>query len=664
MKKNTLKKVFTTSLLLLGTLALTACSSGGLDVSKTDSETKTSTDSNRTKDVADNLKINYAVGNNLRTLTYNQSTPITMPDGTVISSGDLKPMWQYVSDQLGFSIEDVAVQNQTGDEMMQIASATGFTDATIYGGAKASTYQNYGPKGYLVNLKEYLSEMPNLKKYLEENPNIEKAISSYDGGIYYIPYVAELGNYARTFNGRESWITLLLDGESLEGETTSLPIEYEGYWDIHSDNIIALQNAAATNGQLDRDTALNILKDYIKKEYPDLDKPSDLYLGSKAEYDMDELVALWRVMKLSPNTLSKAATGAVVPDAIISPFFTRDSGNREDVLRLINYFGGQRIYGSDDFNSLFYIDEKGELQFSLTQDGSLEGMSYLKQLYDEGLIFSEFADSNNKDKFRTMMYSSDKNEGQKQFGFMTIDWIASTTATNEDVVSIVPPVTTLGDSKERIHFMENSRTIKSEAWSISQKATDEEKNAAFKLFDYFFTKEGNLAQNYGVPEMIETDGVFEGPDGKEYPKYKDWVFENANALQNGDLSVFLRDFIGSQMPIGYQKEIGFEYQYTVNKGFESWDIYDKGEVITPSYDAKESILQLTPTDYSFSEQEQAKLATTSVGPEQKDNIFLYVTGSENGPKDPSEIKDLYEKAGIDEYIKMYRSAFERSQEVE
>ncbi|MGB8982535.1 MAG: hypothetical protein WCC12_11710, partial [Anaerolineales bacterium] len=51
--------------------------------------------------MADTLTINIALGNNQRTITYQQATPLELPDGTVISQGALKPMWQYVSEQLG-----------------------------------------------------------------------------------------------------------------------------------------------------------------------------------------------------------------------------------------------------------------------------------------------------------------------------------------------------------------------------------------------------------------------------------------------------------------------------------------------------------------------------------------------------------------------------------
>ncbi|GEM02358.1 hypothetical protein SAMN05421839_13018 [Halolactibacillus halophilus] len=653
-----LKKI--SFLLLVAALLLVGC--GGLDTSESD-ESNSSDDEDQvetTDEVASNLKINYAIGNNQRTLTYNQSNPLELPDGTVVSSGELKPTWQHIQSEMGFSIEDVAVQDQTGEEMMEIASSTGFEDATIYGGAKGDLYNEFGSKGYFIDLGKRLDKLPNFSKYLEENPSIADSITAFDGSIYYIPYVAEIDNYARVLHGREDWVVALLDSaDTLEQEDASLDVVYEGYWDRNDENVVALQNEAASGGALTQQAALDTLLNYIEETYPDLDTPSSLYLGSEAQYDIDELVALWRVMKLSPNTLSKVSTGEVVDGAIISPYFVRNSKNRWDILRMVNYFGGQRIFGSDTQTNRYYLDADGNFNYSFIEDQAIEGFDYLNQLYSEGLVHSEFADLNNTDNFRTTFYASDEYEGQKQFGFMTYDWIASTTATNEDVIAMLPPLTTLGDSDEMIHFIENTRTIKPEGWAISKQSSEEEINAALQVFDFFFSEEGNVVQNYGTPDMVADEEIFTGPDGVVYPKFGDWIIETANEFKDGDVSSFLRDFVGSQMALGYQKEIGFEYQYTVNQGFESWSVYQVADVTQPSYNTDNPILRLTPTVFSLTEQEQAQLDTTAVGENEDDQIFLYITGSENGPETAEGIKEAYMEAGIDTYIDIYKKAYGR-----
>ena len=653
---------------LVMTISLTACGGNRLPTEKSESSTPTpaasaTTTPSATKEalkLADSININYAVGNNQRTMTYNQSTPLTMPDGTVISAGELKPAWQYISQQIGVGFKDVTVQDQKAVEMIQIAAATGFTDAVVYGGAKGQDFMNYG--AYFVDLGQRLEDMPNLKAYLEASPSIKSSITAYDGGIYYIPYVAEIGNYARAFHGRESWVTGLLDSAGqLESETKTLKVAYEGYWDRHASNVVDLQNKAAANSALTRDAALNALLEYIKATYPNLSKPSDLYLNETAQYDIDELIALWRVIELSPNTLSKMTTGKVVEGAEISPYFVRQTDYREDLLRLSVYFGGQRTHGSDSYDSRFYLNKDGQLTFSYAEDNMLKVYDYLRQIYSEGLIHTEFSDLNNKENFRKVFYSSDKNEGQKQFGFMTFDWFASTTAANTDVVGMLPPVTQVG-SDEFIHFVENTRTIKPEGWAISNAASDEEINAALTLFDYMFSEEGNIVQNYGVPSMVMDNDKFLGPDGIEYPKFEQWVFDTANEFKNGDVSAFLRDFVGSQMPIGYQKEIGFEYQYTVNRGWDSWDIYNKAKVQSSSYNATNPLFKLVPTVFSLTEQEIAKLGNISIGDIQVDQIFLYITNSNAGVKTSEELRKLYTDSGLDQYVKIYQDAYKRMTE--
>jgi len=612
--------------------------------------------------LAESIDINFALGNNQRTLTYQQATPLVLPDGTVISQGQLKPTWQYIQEELGVQINDVTIQDQESPEMIDVSAATGFENATVFGGSGiAEDLMNYGAQGYMVRLNDHLDQMPNFAAYLEANPNIAKAITAFDSGIYHVPYAAELGNYARVFPGRETWVTALLDSdEALEDETETLTPAYEGYWDRHATNVIDLQNEAAA-GTLTRDVARDTLLAYIAETYPDLEKPSDLYLGATAMYDMDELVALWRVVELSPNTLTKVTTGAVVEGAEISPFFTRYSKYREDALRLITYWGGQRVHGSDSYLARFYLDADGELQFSYAEDKFLEGVGYLADLYAEGLIHSEFADRSTTDNFRNPLLTMDEVEGHQQFGFMTLDWIASTTAANPDVVGMLPPLTTVG-SDEFIHFNENTRVIKPDGWAISTAASPEEINAALMLFDYFFSEEGHVVQNYGPPYGRAEGEVFEAPGGAEYPKFSQWLFDASCELKSCDMSGYLRDFMGSQIPIGYQKEIGFELQTTKNRGWDAWALWIGEEVVNTSYESEDPLFRLVPPVFSLTEQETAKLGQLAISEEQVDQIFLYITGAESAVESEKALKALYVDAGLEDYVDVYRTAYARMTE--
>ncbi len=605
--------------------------------------------------------MNIALGNSERTITYNQNDPLTMPDGTIINNGDLKPVWQNYEEVLNIKFDDVTVQDQKATEMLEVAAATQFKDAVIYGGG-GITYllDQYGTEGYFVNLADYSNQLPNFNKFLDDNPGVEESITSFDGGMYYMPYVAEIGNYARTFHLREDWVTALLDStDMLETETATLNVAYEAYWD-EDETATEMQDSAASGGTLDATTARETLVKYINDNY-DYDNPSELFLGSDAMYDIDELVALFRVVKLHPNTLTKVSTGAVVEGAYISPFFTRQSkvGYRDDALRLINYFGGEQVYGSDSATSKFYFNEDDELVFSYAEDGFLEGVERLNQMYSEGLIYDEFADLNNKTNFRTELYGKDDVEGHKEFGFMTNDWIASTTAINEDVVGVLPPVTTIPSSDgEKVHYLENTRAIKPDGWSISTQSSEDEINAALILFDHLYSEEGSMAHVYGSHGMVVEGEEFTGPDGIDYPMFDDWVVETAEQYTSGDVSKLLRDYVGGLIPIGYPKEIGFEYQYTTDSGFDAWALHQENEVIMPSYGNDELSLRLTPPAFSLTPQQTGQIATLNIGESQVDSIFLYITNASNAPKSIDELKQLYIDAGIEMYSDIHNEAYE------
>lgn len=665
-----MKKLLALLLSLVLTIGLVGCVGEDLATEpvkeevadKTDKEgTESTEDAVMDKDIvmADEIRINFALGNNNRTMTYNQAAPLELPDGTVITQGDLKATWQEFESRLGFDITDSTVQDQKSSEMIDIAAAVGFEDSNIYGGSGiAEKLMNYGAQGYFLNLNDYLGQMPNFGAFLEENPSIATAITAYDGGIYHVPYSAEIGNLARIMLGREEWATALLDGpDMLVDESATLMVAYEGFWDRQDTNVADLQNAAATGGKLSRDVALDTLLSYIADTYPEYTNPSELYIGGKAQYDMDELVALWRVVKLSPNTLTKVSTGAVIDGASISPFFPRKTAYREDILRLAAWYG-QRVHGSDGYGAKFYLDADGELQFSYAEEGMMVAVDKMKDMFDEGLIYSEFADTGYKDEVRKEMYAKDTEDGHMQFGFMTYDWIQSTTASNADVVGMLPPMGKMG-SDDFIHFSENTRVIKPDGWSISSASTEEEINSSLALFDYMYDRDGQILQIYGVPAAIAQGETFLGSDGIEYPKFSQWLLDKATEMKSGDVSGFLRDFLGSLLPIGYQKEIGFELQGTINNGPAAWDMLMSSDVQSVSYGSEDPLFRLVPPVFSMTDQDLAKLSTLSVGEDQVEQIFLYITGANGAAADTTALRQIYLDAGIEDYADVYRTAYKR-----
>ncbi|MCI9182376.1 MAG: hypothetical protein HFG91_03185 [Acholeplasmatales bacterium] len=620
------------------------------------------------------LKINFATGNALKTLTYNTGTPVTLPDGSIYTNGQIKPAWNYIANHLDVAIKDVTVQGQTATNMIQIAAATNFEDAHIYGGNVAETFMEYGAKGKLINLLEYKDKLPDFMKYLEEYPLIKQQLTAYDGGIYSVPYVAELDEFSKVFYGRNNWIETLLDTDELLPETATLDVSYTGYWKgskaRKGANVVELQNQAASNGKLTGEVARQQLIQYIDTNYPNLEKRSDLYIDDTAEYDIDELVALWRVMKLYPNTLFKLTTGQSGTCEIV-PFFFRTKNQRAEIFKLINYFGGTRVYGTNTYTGLWYVDESNTLQFSFYQDAVYEAFDYLKQIFSEGLINSDYDDTNNSADFRSIFYSSDLsvnssgNSTVKQLGFMTFDFIPSTAASSPTgaVKAMLPPVTTLEgmhDNKFH-HYIEIPRTVMIDGWAISANASGKELDKALELFNFFFTDFGSNVQNFGIPGvMADFDNLYTLPSGDKVPTLSKWLMEQAKIYTNGDVATFGQQFMGIRMPIGYKADIGFEYQNMTKEAQEGYDLYEEKGVLTLGYNKPSKLLELSAPCYSLTRQESARLATLSIGDDQINMIYLYIRSDKNSVSSVDLIKKAYESANILEYIDIYRSAYNRT----
>lgn len=636
------------------------------------------------------LKINFALGNRSRTITYNQGTPLNLPDGSVVTAGMLKPMWAHLEKVLNCSIIDVTVQDIKFADMIQTESTTNFTGASIFGGENAAEkLMYYGTEGKIQSLTEMMEKgyMPNFKSYLEKNPEVKSAITAYDGNIYHIPYIAELNNFARVFAIRESWVTKLLDNETASYDGKDFNVHYEGVFtgenkrtgenggtvtpkegiDIvkkTDQSIIEIQNnLSEKNGE----TLTRAMIQYIKDNY-DYEKPSELFLGEKAAYDIDEMIALMRCIKANPTYLTEGRAD------VVWPIFTRQSSYREDLLRLATYFNGTKVQGADSYQSRWYLDKDGKLQYSYSEEGVYDTLTYLAAMEAEGLIYSDCYEISNKTNHRSSLWGTDASE-QPTFGFMTIDWTASTTSDslNPDATVILPPVAKVNGVWQ--YYIDNGRAIKPDGWGISVAGcTEAQMERACTLMDYIFSEDGMVLQLYGLPMNIDPDHKYVGPDGKEYPKLIPWAFENASKFINGDLAAFFRDWMGCQMPIGYAKEMGFEYQNTSERGFESWELLKnstanfanyKGEGISgdnPNY------YKMVPPVFSLTSRQTETLSesTTIAGEDIVEYMFNIVRYQVKGnapqnvvvAQNYEEYLAEFESRGLDTYEQVYQAAYE------
>jgi putative aldouronate transport system substrate-binding protein len=77
----------------------------------------------------------------------------------------------------------------------------------IVGGDKIKDMVNeYGPQGAFVPLNDLIAEhAPNIKAFFDKYPEKMAAVSSFDGNLYYIPYLPD-GKYGRAYWMRRDWL--------------------------------------------------------------------------------------------------------------------------------------------------------------------------------------------------------------------------------------------------------------------------------------------------------------------------------------------------------------------------------------------------------------------------------------------------------------------------
>jgi hypothetical protein len=168
-----------------------------------------------------------------------------------------------------------------------------------------------------------------------------------------------------------------------------------------------------------------------------------------------------------------------------------------------------------------------------------------------------------------------------------------------------------------------------------------------------FSEEGSIAKNFGMPEMKKKKKYI-GSGGIAYPKMNNWFNEQSVLYSNGDGALFSRNFLGFNFPIGYEKSIGFEQQFTSVYGERTWELYDKANVLSCSYNKSSPYFSLIPPVFSLTEQLQRQLLDTNVGSTQVDMIFSYIT---TNTVTIAQIREAYNNGRIGDYIEAYRDAY-------
>ena len=556
--------------------------------------------------MAETAELTYAEGTVLRMATgYNSAKTglffdaevagegVTLADGVTYHTGDLKPTWVEVQNDLGVVFENQYQGNSATKEFDFWKERLNEVDMVS---GTASKLSEYGEAGSIVNIAEHLDKMPNFKAYLEANPIVRLSITgnTTTGAIYFSPYFDGVNDIERMPLMRADWVQKLLDGEgefTAEASNKLAAPAYQPYMPTTgtvevdvvtldgtavekvtknydaAGNIVATMNAA---GELDGVAAVNMLRTYIDTAYNGYygTTRSNLFIGQNAAWDADELVALLRCVVANPQTLNGT-------DSVQGLFSREDNNNqrRVDMKRFAGVLFGVR--GLESRQDSLWIDSTGMLRDARQEADAYAAMERLNAMAQEGLISKAFLETAEE---------STKTYLENDLGFMHYDYNQTQTVYNETVLqdgekymAVMVPVAHWFDGSSEdgvfMRFTESWRSVKVDGWGISVAGVEgnpDKLNAALKLIDYAYSPEGMILMSYGPDAFIKTneDGSYVtfNFNGQEMPVIADATFEELWAKASGNYTNYARQFLGSTL--SFAKSQAFEYQCTHAVGKE------------------------------------------------------------------------------------------------
>ncbi|MBQ6217513.1 MAG: hypothetical protein IJK53_09055 [Erysipelotrichaceae bacterium] len=593
--KKTLKVLV---LLLAMMLTLVGCSGGGNNGGGGEAAPAEDTTPAAALEYAEGTELRVAAGyNSDKTgISFTNAdvtgSGITLADGKTYQTGDFKPTWQHLSELLGITFVDKYSGQGTSKEFPVWENQLDQVDIVA---GTAAALNAAGAEGKLVNLGDYLDQMPNFKAYLEENQIARLSITgnTETGAIYFSPYFDGNDDIERMPLIRADFVRTLLDTDGYKGANRPLadyvyqPYAAENYTvdALTADgtgvqtitknvggenNIIAKMNAQPLTG----DEAVAMFQEYIDTTYAGVyAKRSDLFLGYDAAWDADEMVALLRCAVASLNDNDGNP---------ISGLFSRETSNLQreiDLTRFAGHLFGAR--GMESRQDYLYFDKDGNLHDGRQEEASYLAVERLNNMAKEGLIvLTGEANSKNYLEKDAGLMSYDYNQTQTIMNNTVLD-----NAAGEEYVVIMDPVAKWNDGTGDawFRFAESWRSVKTDGWAITMAgagADTNKLNAALTLIDYAFSVQGQITMSYGPDAFIKVkdasvevktwDDVAKKYEtfnfnGRQMPVVADATFEECQKLTGGNYTNYARQYLGSTLN-GFPKSQAFEYQMTSEVG--------------------------------------------------------------------------------------------------
>lgn len=143
-------------------------------------------------------------------------TIFAVKENTVKSYNSM-PIFQKLAKQAGLEIywDDRTNATQYANNTDPVGMSG--IDAIYHSGFSSLKLYDYGRRGRIAAIDEYLKYMPNFSKILSERPDIKEALTSPDGHIYSLPRVEEMGlkAYPNILFINKNWLKKLIDEDKM-----------------------------------------------------------------------------------------------------------------------------------------------------------------------------------------------------------------------------------------------------------------------------------------------------------------------------------------------------------------------------------------------------------------------------------------------------------------
>ena len=119
-----------------------------------------------------------------------EGSEVTLPDGVKYGTGDMKPAWKTLSEELDVTLKDTFTAYSSAEQISKAVTDKLLGTYTMISGDSTAIVNEGAANNSFLDLSLYLDYMPNFKYFLDQNPVVKMSLTSstQTGAIYYAPY--------------------------------------------------------------------------------------------------------------------------------------------------------------------------------------------------------------------------------------------------------------------------------------------------------------------------------------------------------------------------------------------------------------------------------------------------------------------------------------------